>query len=110
MGTYEWIFLWTCGLSLVFSGEYLHRSYSIANQMGLAVIALLGLTLLVGIVSIGHSIWWQAKYNQRRRDWLQRKSEWYRRRAELKHLSAQKLHRITEVDDTVSEESYSRIR
>ena len=55
---FENIYAWACALNLMFSPEYIFRSYSISKRMGFAVCALAILTALIGLILILHALWW----------------------------------------------------
>lgn len=84
MMTFEFLFVWCCALTLMFSPEYIFRSYSISKDMGFAVCSLACITSIFGLLLILHSLWWQSLYYRQVEERAKDRSEAYRLRlAEL---------------------------
>ena len=53
---FEFLFAWICALFLMFSPEYMHRSYNIAEDMGKAVCGITTIMALIGFLLICYSL------------------------------------------------------
>lgn len=65
---FELIFAWTCVLCMMFSPEYMYRSYEIATDMANAICIITTSIAGIGILLLTYSLCWQAGFNKRRRD------------------------------------------
>ena len=101
MAIFEIGFSWTCTLCMMFSPEYMHRSYTIASDMANAVGVITGCILLLGLVWMIYSLVWQAQFNMRRRKNLELAAE-LARRPRVKAKPAP----LEPVEEQESEESY----
>ena len=81
---FEFLFAWICALSLMFSPEYMHRSYDIADRMGQAVCYLTGTMALFGFILICYSLYWQVKFNMARIENMRKAIELAAQRAAAK--------------------------
>ena len=80
---FELLYVWCCALSLMFSPEYIFRSYKLTKDMGLLICLLAFIALLVGVLLIIHSITWQLGYYRRiQEEAIERAREARRRQAE----------------------------
>ena len=55
---FEFIFAWTCALCMMFSAEYMHRSYTVATDMANAICILAGCITIFGLVLLTYSLCW----------------------------------------------------
>ena len=55
---FEFIYVWCCALNLMFTPEYIWRSYEISKNMGFFICLLAFVALGVGLLLIGFSAWW----------------------------------------------------
>lgn len=62
---FEFIYVWCCALTLMFSPEYIYRSYSISKNMGFFICLVAFIVLGVGLVLIIGSVVWQSQYYKR---------------------------------------------
>lgn len=75
----EFGFAWTCTLCMMFSPEYMYRSYTIASDMANAVCALTGCISILGLAWLTYSLVWQALFNLRRKRNMELAAELARR-------------------------------
>ena len=101
MAIFEIGFAWTCTLCMMFSPEYMHRSYTIASDMANAVVSITFIIILLGLAWLIYSLVWQAQFNLRRRKNLELAAE-LARRPRVKAKPA----RLEPVQEQESEESY----
>lgn len=102
MAIFEIGFAWTCTLCMMFSPEYLHRSYTIAADMGDAIGGITSCICLFGLIWLTYSLIWQAQFNTRRRHNLEM-AAWLARQPKPKKVKPVPLEPVEEQE---SEESY----
>ena len=56
---FELIFAWTCALCLMFSPEYMYRSYTIAKDMAIALCIITACVAGLGFILTIYSLIWQ---------------------------------------------------
>lgn len=105
---YEIIFAWTCILCMMFSPEYMYRSYEIATDMANAICIITTLVSASGVLLLGYSLLWQASFNKRRIENMQRAAELARMQRLRRHMvDSKQLAPITEaVHEEEPEEQY----
>ena len=86
---------------MMFSPEYMHRSYTIASDMANAVVSITFIIILLGLAWLIYSLVWQAQFNLRRRKNLELAAE-LARRPRVKAKPAP----LEPVQEQESEESY----
>ena len=59
MMMFETLYVWCCAFTLMFSPEYIFRSYTISKDMGFVVCSLACITSIFGLLLMMHSLWWQ---------------------------------------------------
>mmetsp|Transcript_5486 Transcript_5486/g.7332 ORF Transcript_5486/g.7332 Transcript_5486/m.7332 type:complete len:366 (-) Transcript_5486:1025-2122(-) len=96
---YEFLYVWSCALCIMFSPEYIHRSYQISKNMGFFICLVQFIALVVGLVLIAYSVWWQTKFYARIALEAMVRAEEARRRVAAKQIQP------LEVVNEVSEES-----
>ena len=62
---FEFLYVWSVALCLMFSPEYIWRSYEISKNMGFFICIMQFVGLITGLVLIIYNIWWQNKFYQR---------------------------------------------
>ena len=103
MAFYEFLFAWVCTLCMMFSAEYMHRSFEIAADMANAVNSITGCVALFGLINLIYSLIWQIQFNMRRKANMELASEMARRPPRVKK---QKKVPIEPIEEQSSEESY----
>ena len=78
---FEFLFTWICALSLMFSPEYMYRSFDIAESMGILICSLTGAMAFFGFLLIGYSLYWQVKFNMARLENMLKATELVAQRA-----------------------------
>jgi len=105
---FEFLFTWTCTVCIVFSAEFMHRSYTIATDLANVVCIMTGCVALLGLILLIYSLCWQMQFNMRRKHNLELATELARRpkvRQRTKPAAATALHAVSEINEE-SEESY----
>lgn len=54
----EFIVAWSCAICLAFTPGYLQFSFSVAANIGIAVLCLAGLVIVIAFASICYSVCW----------------------------------------------------
>lgn len=72
---FEVVFAWTCALCMMFSPEYMYRSYEIATDMANAICGITTGVSIIGLILLTYSLMWQAGFNKRRRENMERAAE-----------------------------------
>lgn len=62
---FEFVYVWCCALSLMFSPEYIHRSYKLSKNMGFFICLVSFIALGIGLILIACSVWWSSKFYTR---------------------------------------------
>lgn len=75
LASFEAVFLVACAFTMVFSGEYSHRSYKILDDIGVALCLTIFVTLVGGVGCILYSISWQINFNHNRKENILRNEE-----------------------------------
>ena len=59
MVVFEILFAWTCMAFILFSAEYMYRSYTIASDVTSAVSLFVACVIFYGLIWLIHSLCWQ---------------------------------------------------
>lgn len=62
---FEFLYVWSCALALMFSPEYIWRSYEISKNMGFFICMIQFAVLFFSTLLICYSLWWQSRYYRR---------------------------------------------
>lgn len=82
----EFIVSWCCALCIAYTPGYLQMSFSIASNIGIAVLGFAALVMFIGLISLIYSVYWQLTFNSRRKQNRLAKIELEKQRAEMKKL------------------------
>lgn len=72
---FELLFAWTCILCIMFSPEYMYRSFEIATDMANAICIITTCVAGIGLILLTYSLMWQAGFNKRRRENMEQAAE-----------------------------------
>jgi len=101
MMMFENLYVWCCAFTLMFSPEYIFRSYTISKDMGFTVCSLACITSIFGLLLMLHSLWWQQMYYVQVKERAAERAEATRFR--LAELSLKKLEVIEEEEEDEDE-------
>ena len=101
---FEFIFAWTCVLCMMFSPEYMYRSYEIATDMANAICIITTCVAGVGVLLLTYSLCWQAGFNKRRHNNMLSAAELARLQRLQKHQKLDDLEPIQEEKESGRED------